>query len=139
MNNQCHMLTCRYNHKAECIDGREYKICTDVVKQVLGEDRYNSFLEWEKLEIKRKELSRMNKPIEELIQRLKEPDYKYYGCELSRGEAELAISALEKQIPKKPVRDREYTLCPNCKKVEIDWLDNYCHGCGQRLDWSVGE
>ena len=54
MNNQCHMLTCRYNHKAECIDGREYKICTDVVKQVLGEDRYNSFLEWEKSEIKRK-------------------------------------------------------------------------------------
>jgi hypothetical protein len=54
MNKQCHMLTCRYNYKAECIDGREYKICTDVVKQVLGEDRYNSFLEWEKLEIKRK-------------------------------------------------------------------------------------
>jgi hypothetical protein len=54
MNKQCHMLTCRYNHKAECIDGREYKICIDVVKQVLGEDRYNSFLEWEKSEIKRK-------------------------------------------------------------------------------------
>ena len=54
MSNQCHMLTCRYNHKAECMDGREYKICTDVVKQVLGEDRYNSFLEWEKSEIKRK-------------------------------------------------------------------------------------
>jgi hypothetical protein len=48
------MLTCRYNHKAECIDEREYKICIDVVKQVLGEDRYNSFLEWEKLEIERK-------------------------------------------------------------------------------------
>lgn len=40
----------------------------------------------------------MNKSVEELIQRLKEPDYKYYGCELSRGEAELAISALEKQL-----------------------------------------
>ena len=54
MNKQCHMLTCRYNHKAECIDGLEYKICIDVVKQVLGEDRYNSFIEWEKSEIKRK-------------------------------------------------------------------------------------
>ena len=54
MNKQCHMLTCRYNHKAECIDGLEYKICIDVVKQVLGEDRYNSLLEWEKSEIKRK-------------------------------------------------------------------------------------
>lgn len=49
----------------------------------------------------------------------------------------MSIEALEKQMPKKPVKDREYTLCPNCKKVEIDWLDNYCHGCGQRLDWSV--
>ena len=52
---------------------------------------------------------------------------------------DTAISALEKQTAKKPVKDKEYTLCTNCKKVEIDWLDNYCHGCGQRLDWSVGE
>lgn len=51
----------------------------------------------------------------------------------------LAILALEKQSPKKPVKDREYTLCPNCKRVEIDWLDKYCHGCGQAIDWSVGE
>lgn len=54
MNNQCHMLTCRYNHKDECINECEYKICIDVVRQVLGEDRYNSFLKWEKSEIKRK-------------------------------------------------------------------------------------
>ncbi len=51
----------------------------------------------------------------------------------------MSIEALEKQMPKKPVKDREYTLCPNCKKVEIDWLDNYCHGCGQRLDWEEEE
>lgn len=42
MNSQCHMLTCRYNYKAECTNECEYKICIDVVKQVLGEDRYNS-------------------------------------------------------------------------------------------------
>ena len=29
MNNQCHMLTCRYNHKAECIRDPEYKICRE--------------------------------------------------------------------------------------------------------------
>ena len=40
----------------------------------------------------------MNKQIEELIQRLKEPDYQFYGCELCKSEAELAISALEKQL-----------------------------------------
>jgi hypothetical protein len=51
---------------------------------------------------------RMNKPAEELIQRLKEPDYKYYGCELSRGEAELAISALTQQLNNRwiPVSER---------------------------------
>jgi len=69
----------------------------------------------------------MNKPIEELIQRLKEPDYKYYGCELSRGEAELAISALEKQIPKKPIEEeKQYSedygfnsdiLCPYLQSI----------------------
>mgnify|MGYP000910539123 CR=1 FL=1 len=53
MNSQCHMLTCRYNHKAECINECEYKICIDAAKQVLGEDRYNSFLKWEKSEIKK--------------------------------------------------------------------------------------
>ena len=54
MNNQCHMLTCRYNVFAKCTSEKDYQICTDVVKKVLGEDRYNSFLEWEKSEIKRK-------------------------------------------------------------------------------------
>ena len=93
----------------------------------------------------------MNKPIEELIQRLKEPDYKYYGCELSRGEAELAISALEKQIPKKPKKLTYKPLldfgwryeCPNCKcacgeniyheAVTSDQI--FCTQCGQALDW----
>ena len=54
MNKQCHMSTCRYNHKAECTSDPEYKICTDAVIGVLGEDRYNSFLEWEKSEIERR-------------------------------------------------------------------------------------
>lgn len=54
-----------------------------------------------------------------------------------------AISALEKQIPKKPVihgyrEGREvntisYT-CPICNK-HID-KDNYCKHCGNALDWS---
>lgn len=57
-----------------------------------------------------------------------------------------AISALEKQIPKKPVihgyrEGREvntisYT-CPVCNK-HID-KDNYCKHCGNALDWSEEE
>ena len=80
----------------------------------------------------------MNKPIEELIQRLKEPDYKYYGCELSRGEAELAISALEKQISKKPIRvsNNRTDGCPKCKTEYYEKF-KYCPECGIKLDWSV--
>ncbi len=53
MNNQCHMLTCRYNVNAKCISNPEYKICTDTVKKVLGEDKYDSFLKWEKEQIEK--------------------------------------------------------------------------------------
>ena len=78
----------------------------------------------------------MNKPIEELIQRLKEPDYKYYGCELSGEEAELAISALEKQIPKKPsFIDSEIFECSNCRWKRSISNIHFCPTCGQAIDW----
>lgn len=63
----------------------------------------------------------------------------------------LAIFALEKQIPKKPITDSthyagfEEFLCPSCKKriisrLDGDWLagrlQKYCDECGQALDWS---
>lgn len=52
---------------------------------------------------------------------------------------EIAIKALEKQIPKKPHK--------NYKKVNLKWCEcgnylgelkneqNYCKRCGQALDW----
>lgn len=46
--NQCHKTDCRYNIQGQCTDKPNYKECTRVVKQVLGEDRYDSFLKWEK-------------------------------------------------------------------------------------------
>ena len=69
---------------------------------------------------------------------------------------EMAIEALEKQIPKKPlynqgtkykwidtVRERgryrnveKYSYrdaCPNCKKNVLE--SNYCEHCGQALNW----
>ena len=55
------------------------------------------------------------------------------------------ISALEKQIPKKPIWDMGW-VCPNCKHAEIlhfpkrpDWDDLFCKKCGQALDWSDSE
>lgn len=69
----------------------------------------------------------------------------------------FAISAIEKQIPKKPVRDgcfdsegiwhewkgvngRPYDLCPNCNtnlccEMPYDNKPKYCKHCGQRLDF----
>ena len=57
---------------------------------------------------------------------------------------EMAIKALEKQIPKKVVKNgkRSYK-CPCCgesAKTEtgdsfIDYRLDYCDGCGQKLDW----
>lgn len=66
---------------------------------------------------------------------------------------ENAISALEKQIPKKPIRanraiekdgrlfmndDNEYWKCPICTDYDVPLRENqrYCHYCGQVLDWS---
>ena len=96
----------------------------------------------------------MNKPVEELMQRLKEPDYKYYGCELSKSEAELVISALEKQMSKKPcdfckniytIEATSYTYTEPIASLSGLSEINYCPKCGRPLnqpsatDNNVGE
>lgn len=57
---------------------------------------------------------------------------------------DVAVEALEKQIPKKPIGDGWggfLKLCPNCKSKEIYDHKNleprkHCDNCGQALDWS---
>ena len=61
---------------------------------------------------------------------------------------EIAVDAMEKQIPKKPNYKEEdrfakelfavYTYCPACKK-EVGVDDMYCVCCGQAIDWTEGE
>ena len=64
---------------------------------------------------------------------------------------EMAIAALEKQMPKKPTYEGDghwngqlvydTWVCPNCeKRYEVDY-DNYdhCPNCGQAIDWSKVE
>lgn len=66
-------------------------------------------------------------------------------------EKDIALSivqkALGKQIPKKPLEQEcdffDFRLvCPECKNSIVnvwnsrDYKPNYCHYCGQRLDWS---
>ena len=59
----------------------------------------------------------------------------------------MAIDALEKQIPKKPIHMHKNYYCPICK--EDGWLmwddaipndmDKYCGICGQAIDWRDDE
>ena len=70
----------------------------------------------------------------------------YYGGKCSRTALDLAIEALDKQIPKKPIiREAEdsfgnvkHTLCPNCQETEFVFTQPcFCHHCGQAIDWEV--
>lgn len=51
---------------------------------------------------------------------------------------DVAISALKKQLPKKPVmtEDKQFALCPCCNGKGLLDKQMYCDCCGQRLDWS---
>ena len=46
----------------------------------------------------------------------------------------IMISAMEKQVPKKPTDRCMYKECPACGEVEIEFC-KYCPSCGQKLDW----
>ena len=69
----------------------------------------------------------------------------YYGGKCSRTALDLAIEALDKQIPKKPIiREAEdsfgyvkHILCPNCEKADFGYeRPCFCRLCGQAIDWS---
>lgn len=55
-----------------------------------------------------------------------------------------AIEALEKQIPKKPIKDREQNIrytsaysCPACGNgFSGTGVASYCYHCGQKLNWN---
>lgn len=70
------------------------------------------------------------------------------------GNFDTAISALEKQIPKKPIEDTAYLTdfknfhCPICNNEIVSRLDGewiagrpqkYCEDCGQALKWRDSE
>ena len=67
---------------------------------------------------------------------------------------QIAIQALEKQIPKKPRKTDSYRgvlkrvyayICPTCGNVCLEKYMNerqntmFCWDCGQKLDWSDEE
>lgn len=73
------------------------------------------------------------------------------SLDIAIGEYELAIVALEKQLPKKPrengmydglIKKIKYYTCPTCGNCLLTEMMNerqntsYCWDCGQKLDWS---
>ena len=74
-----------------------------------------------------------NEAIKILIE--KQHEWEEYGV------TDLAIEALEKQIPKKPIkhsiiRNEQTWICPTCNRLYWDkeFLSDYCSSCGQKLD-----
>ena len=70
-------------------------------------------------------------------------EYKYESPYITKGDVEVIIHALEKQIPKKPKcidKETETFDCPCCGHTIIALDDmtihNNCLMCGQKLDWS---
>lgn len=55
--------------------------------------------------------------------------------ELINKSIDAAISALEKQIPKKRYIKFPYSYCPVCNENITDESPNYCPECGQAIDW----
>ena len=103
----------------------------------------------EAIKIFRRQLEIANKNVADFEKTFKNQKSNYrYDVELY----ELAISALEKQIPKKPTDICTPVVtwgrCPICKG-ELNKLggkpnrvfksDAFCHDCGQALDWSDTE
>ena len=58
--------------------------------------------------------------------------------ELNREAKQMAVNALEKQIPQKPIFDSYHRAgyrCPNCNNTN-PWGYKHCKHCGQKLDWN---
>lgn len=53
----------------------------------------------------------------------------------------MAINALEKQMPKKPIftEDKQFALCPCCDMKGLFEKQKHCDNCGQAIDWSDEE
>lgn len=66
---------------------------------------------------------------------------RFHRCdEEVESSCEMAIQALEKQLPKKPKKSKNGDLACSCgliiqRKNRRTCL-HYCHNCGQAIDWS---
>lgn len=68
-------------------------------------------------------------------------EYGGYPCtdaeeeELNLMALDKAIVALEKQIPKKPIKKMRDYICSYCSHI-VYRTENFCSNCGNGIDWS---
>ena len=75
----------------------------------------------------------------------KNNDCKFTGDDYKANE--MAIQALEKQIPKKPIKSENQVVryvntyyCPTCELgITVTNIAKWCYHCGQKIDWSDEE
>ena len=79
--------------------------------------------------------------VEHVIERVKQQNSLVNSLE--QDEKIIILNALEKQIPKKPLKggvmgfDGEERACsPNCGLDNFEFGFNVCVDCGQHIDWS---
>ena len=76
----------------------------------------------------------------EVLKYYEQKPYFFSGDAPAMNAFRIAISAHEKQIPKKPVRPYEsnyklYFNCPNYGSSGMHDVHKHCWRCGQKLDW----
>lgn len=79
--------------------------------------------------------------IQEAIKVLKSMNVNYgYWIDDTDIAKDMAIAALEKQIPKKCRFYARNHYCPSCDELvgnsEFGWKHMFCSKCGQSIDWS---
>ena len=79
----------------------------------------------------------------EAIKELQENIDLPFGSNVSKEAAKISMQALEKQIPKKPIKSEKQVIryvntycCPICKGLMGTGIAKWCYHCGQKLDWS---
>lgn len=87
----------------------------------------------------------MNK-YQESYNKLTSRVYKYDHIEDVYKDLEILGGLVDRATPKKPIKEKEQGLryvtsysCPNCHKIFLGAVADYCFHCGQRLDWSEDE
>lgn len=78
----------------------------------------------------------------EIIKKMEQFECACPDCEKRRPALVLAISALEKQVPREPIKTSSSVIC-KCSICGKQLLSlnkpKFCHGCGQALKWEVSD